>query len=107
MEALEANRPARSVELNEDEAVAVRGLQLLTMKPLTYAANVGEDDLADQGASNHHVRALREKAAAEGCDVVVVSAQVRIHPNNPNQEYGQIDLLLPLMDPSACMLWPL
>ncbi len=45
---------------------------------ITYAANVAEGDLADSGASNKHVAALRGKAAEEGCDVIVVSAQA--HP---------------------------
>lgn len=36
--------------------MAVKGLGLLTLKPLIYAANVMEDDLADQGANNTHVQ---------------------------------------------------
>jgi len=55
----------------------VRGLYLLTAKPVTYAANVAEADLADMGATNPHVKALRGKAAEEGREVVIVSAQVR------------------------------
>jgi hypothetical protein len=58
----------------------VRGLCLLTAKPMVYAANVAEDDLAAPEA-NRHVTALRAKAAEEGSDVVVVSAQV-------NGQYG-------------------
>ena len=79
MEALDQNTPARAVQLNEDEQVLVKGLQLLTMKPLIYAANVSEGDLADQGASNKYVKALRDKACQEGCEVIIVSAQVS-HP---------------------------
>ena len=63
-----------------EEAEMIRGLFLLTMKPVTYAANVAEDDLADQGASNSHVAALRAKAAEEGRQVVIVSAQVPVPP---------------------------
>ncbi|CAL5218631.1 g332 [Coccomyxa viridis] len=73
---LDQNQPARAVPLNEEESVLVKGLQLLTMKPMIYAANVAETDLADQGAGNHHVKALREKAAQENCEVIIVSAQV-------------------------------
>ena len=54
----------------------MRGLFLLTMKPVTYAANVAEDDLGNAGVDNGHVAALRAKAAEEGRDVVIVSAQV-------------------------------
>lgn len=74
--ALEAGKPARSVALDADETALVRNLQLLTMKPLIYAANVGEADLADGGAGSRHVSAVRALASAEACDVVVVSAQV-------------------------------
>lgn len=77
--ALDQNSPARAVELNEDERPLVKGLQLLTMKPMIYAANVSESDLADQGSSNHHVKALREKAAQENCEVIIVSAQVGLN----------------------------
>ncbi|CAL8470119.1 g9661 [Coccomyxa elongata] len=76
VEALDQNIPARAVQLNADESALVRGLQLLTMKPMIYAANVNEGDLADQGASNAYVQALREKAAKENCEVIIVSAQV-------------------------------
>ena len=67
------------MQLTEDESVLVKGLQLLTMKPMIYAANVNEADLADQGSSNAYVQALREKAAKESCDVIIVSAQVWLY----------------------------
>jgi ribosome-binding ATPase YchF (GTP1/OBG family) len=77
-DAIDQGKPARAVALNEEEAELVAGLNLLTGKKVIYAANVNEDDLADNGDSNHHVKALREIAAAEGAQVVVVSAQVRL-----------------------------
>lgn len=80
MESLDQNVPARAVPLNEDEALLVRGLQLLTMKPMIYAANVAEADLADQGAGNAYVRALKHKASEENCEVIIVSAQARCSP---------------------------
>ena len=74
---LDQNTPARAVPLNEEEHALVKGLQLLTMKPMIYAANVSEGNLADSGASNVHVKALREKASQDNCEVIIVSAQVR------------------------------
>ena len=74
--ALEDGRPARSVELSEEEGALVGQLQLLTAKPCIYAANVGEGDLADGGAGNPHLAALRAHAAEEGAGVVVVCAQL-------------------------------
>jgi obg-like ATPase 1 len=74
--ALEAGQPARGVPLTEEEAGYVRLLQLLTAKPMIYAANVAEGDLADGGASNKHVAAVTALAAKQGCELTVVSAQV-------------------------------
>ena len=73
---LEEGKPARNVDLNDDERALVAQLCLLTMKPVIYAANVSEDDLADKGASNEHVGKLREYAEADAAPVVVVSAAV-------------------------------
>jgi ribosome-binding ATPase len=57
----------------ELDAALARELSLLTAKPVLYAANVGEDELPD---GNQHVDVVRELAAREGAEVVVVSAQV-------------------------------
>ena len=54
----------------------ISSLNLLTDKPVIYAANVSEDDLADDGASSPHVAKVREIAAAEGSGVFVISAQI-------------------------------
>ncbi|HAD19755.1 MAG TPA: redox-regulated ATPase YchF, partial [Lachnospiraceae bacterium] len=53
-----------------------RSLNLLTAKPVIYAANVSEDDLADDGASNPHVAAVRELAKEEGSGVFVICAKI-------------------------------
>lgn len=42
--------------MTDDESSLVKGLGLLTLKPLIYAANVGEDDLGNHGADNTHVQ---------------------------------------------------
>ncbi|MZQ76076.1 MAG: redox-regulated ATPase YchF [Peptoclostridium sp.] len=74
--ALEDNKMARSLELTDDEAAFVKDLNLLTYKPVIYAANVSEEDLANDGATNENVAAVREHAAQEGAEVVVVCAQI-------------------------------
>lgn len=51
-----SGKGARSAVLTEDEALLVKGLGLLTLKPLIYAANVSEDDLGNHGADNVHVQ---------------------------------------------------
>jgi GTP-binding protein YchF len=71
--ALSDGKPARTVPLTEDEAFSIKSLGLLTLKPVIYAANVSEDDLASGNAYVEQVRAI---AAAEKAQVVVISAQV-------------------------------
>jgi ribosome-binding ATPase len=66
-------QPARSVELTEEEEQLLKPLGLLTRKPIIYAANVSEDDLA---SGNQWVEQVRAIAAPENAQVVVVSAQV-------------------------------
>ncbi|CAH1193475.1 Ribosome-binding ATPase YchF [Paenibacillus plantiphilus] len=74
-EALYADKPARSLELSEDERVLVRDLHLLTMKPVLYAANVSEAEAANSDG-NPFVQLVREFAAEEGAEVVPISAKV-------------------------------
>ncbi|GMH32877.1 hypothetical protein BSKO_00711 [Bryopsis sp. KO-2023] len=73
---LEQAKPARCVELSVEEADAVKGLNLLTMKPMIYAANINEEDLADGGAGNEYVQKLRAYASGENAEMVVISAKV-------------------------------
>lgn len=76
-EALEDGRSARSVEINTPEEQAiVDSFNLLTAKPVIFAANVEEDDLPDDGASNEHVTTVRNFAEAEGSEVFVICAKI-------------------------------
>jgi ribosome-binding ATPase len=72
---LSEGRPARTVELDEQERAVARNLFLLTMKPTIYAANVDEATLADP-SSNPHVASVQQLAAAEGAECVVICAQL-------------------------------
>jgi len=69
---------------NEDEEAWLNSYNLLTYKPVIFAANVVEDDLADDGASNEGVAAVREYAKNENCEVFVVCAQIE-------QEIAELD----------------
>lgn len=78
-EALEAGQPARTVTCSDEEAPMLKSLSLLTTKPVMYVANVSEDDLvsAVEDPDGHPlVKQVREVAAAEGAEVVVVSAKI-------------------------------
>ncbi|NET00191.1 MAG: redox-regulated ATPase YchF [Sphaerospermopsis sp. SIO1G2] len=70
---LNEGKSVRQVSLNEEEAAVIKSLGLLSNKPIIYAANVSEDDLA---TGNDFVEKVREIAALENAQVVIVSAQV-------------------------------
>jgi len=70
---LEQGGAARSVELTDEEAPLIKPLGLLTAKPIIYATNVSEDDLA---GGNPWCTAVAELAAKEGAETVRISAQV-------------------------------
>jgi GTP-binding protein YchF len=71
--ALNEGKSVRQVGLNAEESEIIKGLGLLTNKPIIYAANVSEEDLA---TGNDFVERVREVAAVENAQVVIVSAQV-------------------------------
>lgn len=71
--ALDNAKPARSVELTADELFMIRELNLLTLKPILYVANVAEDEIT---VENSHVAALRKLAENENAQVVVICAKV-------------------------------
>ncbi|MFY7802952.1 MAG: redox-regulated ATPase YchF [Limnoraphis robusta] len=70
---LDAGKAARQADLTDEEIEAVKVLELLTQKPIIYATNVSEDDLA---TGNKWVEQVREIAAKENAQVVIISAQV-------------------------------
>ena len=74
---LESGEPAITYKNDDDDIMAfVNSLCLLTAKPVIYAANVAEDDLADDGESNDHVKAVRTYAAEHDSKVFVISAAI-------------------------------
>jgi len=79
---LEDGNPARSVEIDEEDAKTWKMLQLLTTKPILYVCNVAEDEAA---TGNAHSAAVAEMAAAQGAAAVVISAKIE-------EEISQLDL---------------
>ena len=76
-EHLEAEKLAITFQTeDEDEQAWLASYNLLTGKPVIFAANVAEDDLADDGASNHYVQEVREYAKETGSGVFVICAQI-------------------------------
>lgn len=74
-EAFEQNLAARTVEFTEEQMKIVKGLHLLTIKPMLYVANVGEDDIMDP-SGNEYVQKVRDFAKNDNADVIVVCAKI-------------------------------
>ena len=96
-EHLEDGKDAITFDLTpwkDDEGVnaAFGELNLLTAKPVIFAANVAEDDLADDGASNPHVAAVRDYAAKTGSEVFVISAEIEAEISEMSDEDKQMFL---------------
>ena len=70
---LDEARPARSLNLSDEELAMIRDVNLLTLKPTLYIANVAEDELT---ADNDYVKEVRKLAAQEGAQIVVICAKV-------------------------------
>ena len=80
--ALEAEKAARSVELDADEMEFTKDLQLITMKPVLYCCNIKEDEIGNDDIP--YVNTVKKIAAEEGSQVVVISAKIE-------EELSQLD----------------
>ena len=82
---LEGGKMAKTFPLQDEDEEALLGTyNLLTAKPVIYAANVKEEDLADDGEANEHVAKVREFALQENSEVFVICAQIE-------QEIAELD----------------
>ena len=75
-EHLESGKCARAMSMTEDELEMLADVSLLTLKPVIYAANVAEDDYAKPDGENEYVNKIREFAATENSEVMVISAKI-------------------------------
>jgi GTP-binding protein YchF len=80
-EMLEEGRPARLVQVGDEDAKAWKNLQMLTTKPILYVCNVDEASAAE---GNAHSAAVAAMAAEQGAASVVISAQIE-------EEISQLD----------------
>ncbi|MGQ2283308.1 redox-regulated ATPase YchF [Apilactobacillus kunkeei] len=71
---LEAGKPVRSIDFDEDEQKIVKGLFLLTSKPVLYVANISEDDMADPEGSKYFQQ-VKEFAANENAQAIGIAAE--------------------------------
>ena len=92
-ELLEDGKPASGyVPKDEEEAAVFKTLNLLTAKPVIYAANVSEDELADDGADNAGVQAVRAYAEETGSEVFAVCAKIEAEIAELDDEEKQLFL---------------
>ena len=72
---LEEGQLARTIEFTDEELPIVKGLFLLTTKPMLYIANISEDDVME-GGYNQYVQLVEDYAAKEDAEVVVICAKI-------------------------------
>ncbi|NLW46512.1 MAG: redox-regulated ATPase YchF [Firmicutes bacterium] len=82
-EGLEEGQSVRAMEFTDKEQVIVGQAFLLTDKPVIYAANVSETDLTELD-QNPLLKELHECVAAEGAEMIVISARIE-------EEIAQLD----------------
>ena len=74
--ALEAGKPARTLEFSDEDKEILKEIALLTLKPVIYAANVSEDDFANGIENNEMVKEVAEFAKTENSEVLPISAKI-------------------------------
>ncbi|NLJ78232.1 MAG: redox-regulated ATPase YchF [Tissierellia bacterium] len=84
-EAIENEIPLRSLDLTHDEMKLIRGLGLLSLKPVLYVCNISEDDLLDED-NNPYVKSVKEYAMDEDSEVIVASAQIEAEISQLDEE---------------------
>jgi ribosome-binding ATPase len=89
--AFDDGKPARSVEMTNDEREILKSFPLLSAKPVLYAANVREDEVAT-GSDNALVQKVKEKAAQEEAEVVVICAKIEAEIAELEDEEKQLFL---------------
>ena len=72
---LESEKSLRTLNLDETESQILKSFFLLTSKPVIYAANISENDIANEN-DNQYVKLVKEQAQQEGAEVIVLSAKI-------------------------------
>ncbi len=73
---LDDGKSARTIEFSDDDIDFVKSLNLLSYKPVIYAANIAEDDILDDGAHNSQVEKIRHFAQTENSEVITFCAKI-------------------------------
>jgi GTP-binding protein YchF len=100
LEALQAGKPARTVDLTDDERLAARDLNLITAKPMLYVANVDEAGLREK---NEWVAAVEQRAQEENSQVVRICGALEaeialLEPSERAEFLAELGLAEPGLD---------
>ncbi len=71
---LQEGKPARTIDLTDDEKEIIKDAFLLTMKPILYVANISEDDIGKE--DNDYVKKVKEYAKSENADVITLCVKI-------------------------------
>jgi len=85
------NKPIRGIKFNENELAVIKNFNFLTLKPMIYVANIIEDEISDY-EGNPYVKTIKEYAAVENSEVVVISAKIEAELSELDQEEKDIFL---------------
>ncbi len=85
LDCLESEKPVRSLEFSEEEKKYVDGLFLITSKPVIYAANISESDIASEIDDIPLAKKVRDYALNEGSETLIISAKTE-------EEISELDL---------------
>ena len=89
LEGLSQEKPARALELTDEQKELCKEMFLLTIKPTIYAANVSEDDLVKGNEMVDKVKALATK---EGAETIIVSAEIEFEISTMDKEDAEMFL---------------
>lgn len=87
-EVLDNGKAARSVKLSEDEIKLMKNFNLLTLKPILYVANVGDNDLADIDHNENYLK-VKEYADKEGAKVIPICCEIEAELSSYSKEEKQ------------------
>lgn len=94
-EVLSEGKSARVLDLNDEEEKFLHNYQLLSLKPIIYVANIGEEEISQEGSSNPHVQAIKNFARGEDARVLAISAkaeqEIALLPDEEKKEF--LDML--------------
>ena len=89
---LEEGKPARSLELSDEEEKIIKNFSLLTLKPVIYVANVSEEDAHNNGQDNEMVKKVKEMAEKSNDETVVISCEIESEISELSEDEKQLFL---------------